>query len=149
MATSKVAVIAFPAQTSILVRITSADQISTYPKKSPLVRLETLQRDLRPNLPTQGEADSQLKEAFVQRGPEQTQLRIIAAPICANPILNPRGPHDAFEKQEERNGISTRNFESLRSPVVRVHRPERVRHNPGINGREDRYCRHLRQAWSI
>ena len=79
MATSKVAVIAFPAQTSILVRITSADQISTYPKKSPLVRLETLQRDLRPNLPTQGEADSQLKEAFVQREPEQTQLRIIAS----------------------------------------------------------------------
>jgi hypothetical protein len=149
MATSKVAVIAFPAQTSILVRITSADQISTYPKKSPLVRLEALLKDLRPNLPTQGEADSQLKEAFVQREPEQTQLRIIAALICAYPLLNPRGPYDAFEKQEERNGISNRELRKPAKPCC-TSSPARAGQAQPRNQRS-RGSRQpaLRQAWSI
>ena len=121
MVTSKVAGIAFPAQTSIAPTIISAAQVCRYADCSPLVRwLGATPKGLLPNFLTQNEGGSQQEErlprplTFVEAGPEQSQLVITSTLIRVHPQSS---THEAL-KEEERNRISASSFEGPRSAVV-------------------------------
>jgi hypothetical protein len=90
VATSKVAVIAFPAQTSIAPPIVSAERACRCAESSPPVRrLGATPKGLRPSFLTQGKAGSQQKEPLprplVGAGSEQSQPVITSILIRVHP----------------------------------------------------------------